>query len=208
MVYMAKAKKLPSGNWRVQVFIGKDANGKNIMKSFCAPTRKEAEKLAAEFELTSKKNLKRFTVGQAIDGYMDLKRNVLSPSTIHGYGIIRRNRLQSLMTMDIHEVDSFAMQKAINEDAAKLSSKSINEAKNLIVTALKLYGVKLELNVTLPPKKPKIRIVSAVAVKAERKRNLECSRSYSGFITTASRVAITNGSTNAASRTARMNSSV
>ena len=29
---MAKAKKLPSGNWRVQVFIGKDANGKNIMK--------------------------------------------------------------------------------------------------------------------------------------------------------------------------------
>lgn len=154
---MAKAKKLPSGTWRVQVFIGKDANGKNIMKSFCAPTRKEAEKLAAEFELTGKKNLKRFTVGQALDGYMDLKRNVLSPSTMHGYGIIRRNRLQSLMTMDIHEVDSFAMQKAINEDAAKLSSKSINEAKNLIVTALKLYGVKLELNVTLPPKKPKIK---------------------------------------------------
>lgn len=110
---MAKAKKLPSGNWRVQVFIGKDANGKNIMKSFCAPTRKEAEKLAAEFELTGKKNLNRFTVGQALDGYMDLKRNVLSPSTIHGYGIIRRNRLQSLITMDIHEVDSFAMQKAI-----------------------------------------------------------------------------------------------
>ena len=49
------------------------------------------------------------------------------------------------------------MQKAINEDASKLSSKSINEAKNLIVTALKLYGVKLELNVTLPPKKPKIK---------------------------------------------------
>ena len=103
------------------------------------------------------KSLQRFAVGQAIDGYMDLKRNVLSHSTIHGYGIIRRNRLQSLMTMDIHEVDSFAMQKAINEDAVKLSSKSINEAKNLIVTALKLYGDKLELNVTLPPKKPKIK---------------------------------------------------
>ncbi len=98
---MAKAKKLPSANWRVQVFIGKDANGKNIMKSFCAPTHKEAEKLAAEFELTGKKNLKRFTVGQAFDGYMALKRNVLSPSTIHGYGIIRRNRLQSLMPLVI-----------------------------------------------------------------------------------------------------------
>ena len=68
-----KQKKLPSGTWRVQVFLGKDANGKNIMKSFCAPTRKEVEKLAAEFELTGKKNLKRFTVGQALDGYMELK---------------------------------------------------------------------------------------------------------------------------------------
>ena len=154
---MAKAKKLPSGNWRVQVFIGKDANGKNIMKSFCAPTRKEAEKLGAEFELTGKKNLKRFTVGQALDGYMDLKRNVLSPSTIHGYGIIRRNRLQSLMTMDIHEVDSFAMQKAINEDAATKGQKSIREAKNLIVTAVRMYGVNIDLKVTLPPKKPVIK---------------------------------------------------
>ena len=33
---MAKAKKLPSGKRRVQLFIGKDANGKNIMKSFFA----------------------------------------------------------------------------------------------------------------------------------------------------------------------------
>ena len=153
---MAKAKKLPSGNWRIQVFVGKDENGRSVMKSFTAPTRKEAEKLAAEFELTGKKNAKRFTVAQALDGYIDLKRNVLSPSTIHGYGIIRRNRLQSLMPLDIHEVDSFAMQKAINEDAARVGYKTINEAKNLIVTALKLYGVKPELNVTLPPKKPRI----------------------------------------------------
>ena len=154
---MASAKKLPSGSWRVQVFIGKDTNGKNIMKSFSAPTRKEALKQATEFEKEARALRNRFTVGQALDGYIDLKRNVLSPSTIHGYGIIRRNRLQSIMDIDIHQLDSFMMQKAINEDAVKSSHKSINEAKNLIVTALKLYGVKLELNVTLPAKKPKIK---------------------------------------------------
>jgi hypothetical protein len=31
-----KAKKLPSGNYRVQVVVGHDANGKRIVKSFTA----------------------------------------------------------------------------------------------------------------------------------------------------------------------------
>lgn len=47
---MAKAKKLPSGSWRAQVFVGLDENGKQIRKSFTAPTKKEAEFLAAEFK--------------------------------------------------------------------------------------------------------------------------------------------------------------
>ena len=44
---MAKAKKLPSGKWRVQVFLGKDAEGKQIRRSITAPTKKEAEQQAA-----------------------------------------------------------------------------------------------------------------------------------------------------------------
>ena len=40
---MATAKKLPSGNWRVQVFVGVDENKKRIYKSFTAPTKKQAE---------------------------------------------------------------------------------------------------------------------------------------------------------------------
>ncbi len=154
---MASAKKLPSGNWRIQVFVGKNADGSNNMKSFTAPTRWEAEKIAAEFIEEGRKEKKKFTVAKAVDGYISLKSNVLSPSTIRGYGILRRNRLQSLMPLDIHEVNSFTMQQAINEDAATVSGKTINEAKNLILTALKLYGVKPDICVTLPAKKPTIK---------------------------------------------------
>lgn len=154
---MATAKKLPSGRWRIQIFIRKDENGKNIMKSFTADTRWQAEKYAAEFIENNKAEQERFTVAQALDGYIGLKENVLSPSTIRGYGIIRRNRLQSLMDIDIHELDSFKMQMAINEDAKTVCRKSISEAKNLIVTALKMYGIRLDLDVTLPAKKPKIK---------------------------------------------------
>lgn len=154
---MATAKQLPSGRWRIQIFIRKDENGKNVMKSFTADTRWQAEKYADEFVKNNKAEQERFTVAQALEGYISLKENVLSPSTIRGYNIIRRNRLQSLMNVDIHEVDSFKMQKAINEDAKTVVRKSISEAKNLVVTALKMYGVKLDLDVTLPAKKPKIK---------------------------------------------------
>ena len=46
---MATAKKLPSGEWRIQKYIGKDDNGKRIYKYFTASTKKEVEYLAAEF---------------------------------------------------------------------------------------------------------------------------------------------------------------
>ena len=38
-----------------------------------------------------------------------------------------------------------------------MSPKSISEAKNLVVTALRMFGVKTEFNVTLPAKQPIIK---------------------------------------------------
>ena len=87
---MATAKKLPSGNWRVNLFVGKDINGKRIYKSFTAETKKQAEFLAAEYNLKRKEKPKEITVGDAIDGYIASKENVLSPSTIVGYKNIRK----------------------------------------------------------------------------------------------------------------------
>ena len=40
---MASAKKLPSGSWRVNLYIGKTPDGKRQYKSFTADTKKEAE---------------------------------------------------------------------------------------------------------------------------------------------------------------------
>ena len=45
---MAKAKKLPSGRWRIQVYDYTGENGKIYRKSFTAETKKEAEFLAAD----------------------------------------------------------------------------------------------------------------------------------------------------------------
>ena len=154
---MAQARQLKSGTWRIEVYVGTDKNGKKIRKNFTAPTRWQAEKMADEFIKSGKNKIPDFTVREAVAGYIDLRRNILSPATIHGYEIIIRNRLQSLMALDVHDVNSLTMQRAINEDAVNVGAKTINEAKNLVVTALRLYGVKPELQVTLPAKKPVIK---------------------------------------------------
>lgn len=153
---MANAKQMPSGNWRVQVFLGTNADGKKMKKSITAPTRWQAEMLAAEFLESVQTARSKFTVAQAVRGYIDSKKNVLSPSTVYCYEIILKNRLQMLMPLDIHDVDSFVMQRAINEEAATKTRKTIAEAKNLIGAALKMYGVNPQWNVTLPPKVPKV----------------------------------------------------
>ena len=46
---MAKAKKLPSGNWNVKVFSHIE-NGKRKYESFTAESKAEAEYLASQFK--------------------------------------------------------------------------------------------------------------------------------------------------------------
>ena len=159
---MATAHKMPSGKWRIQFFTY-DKDGKKTRHSYTAKTRWEAERMADEYVEEMKAAQSRITVGQAVDEYIDMKRNVLSPSTIHGYEIIRKNRLQSIMAIDIHELNSCDMQKAINEDARTRGRKTIIDAKNLIVSAAKLYGVRLDLNISFPPKTPKIKELPTAA---------------------------------------------
>lgn len=156
-ISMATARQLDSGRWRCDAYLGRDKNGKKLVKTFITDTRWEAEKLAFEYARDNKHKEPEFSVGDAVSGYIDLKRNILSPSTVNGYEIIRRNRLQSLMKLDVHEVNSLTMQKAINEDSLNVGAKTLNEAKNLVMTALKLYGIKPDVNVTLPAKKPVIK---------------------------------------------------
>ena len=43
------ARKLPSGSWRARLFLGTDAAGKKHYKSFTAPTKREAERLALNY---------------------------------------------------------------------------------------------------------------------------------------------------------------
>ena len=94
------------------------------------------------------------TVSEAIDRYIKSKYTVLSPSTVNGYIIIRRNQLQNLMSVNLTDITSELYQSAINRDMLKYSSKSISNAVGLVNAAVKMFAheIQSKLFVTKPQK--------------------------------------------------------
>lgn len=155
---MAKAKKLPSGSWRVLVYDYTDPNGKRRYKSFTAETKKEAEYLAAEYTLKKKNKNKpeNMTVGEMIDKYIAAKENVLSPGTVREYKQTRKRSLQDIMNIKAKDITEEIIQISINKEAACHSPKSVRNMYGLLSPALKMF-CKESFDITLPQKiKPDI----------------------------------------------------
>ncbi len=150
---MATAKKLPSGSYRVQLYIGKDANGKRQYKSFTADTKKEAEYLAAQYGVTRREQTdSKLTLKSAAERYIDSKRNVVSPSTIRGYNAILRNYAGDLMPLRITDITQEAVQISINKLAANHSPKTCRNVHGFISAVMGIYRPEFLLHTTLPQK--------------------------------------------------------
>lgn len=149
---MATAKKLPSGNWRVLIYLGKGADGKREYKSFTAPTKKEAELAAAEYAIEKPTQNHDMTLGEAMDKYISLKSNVLSPSTIRGYKAIRKTHLQRLMSVKLSKITQDLAQAEFNILAAASSPKTVRNVNGLFVATFKMFSPGRKMQITLPQK--------------------------------------------------------
>ena len=179
-----KAKKLPSGSWRVQVYAGME-DGKRQYVSFTADTKAEAEYQATHFRKDLKKNTAKkrsdMTVSEAIDAYLELSE-LLSPTTIAGYNKIKRTAFVDLMDVPVKKLDSNMMQAAINRECRRrsertgkpLSAKTVKNNYGLIASALKTicgttYAVKLPTvqhkNKELPTPEEIIRTVKGTEIE-------------------------------------------
>lgn len=156
---MATAKKLPSGNYRVLVYTGKDASGKRQYKSFTDPDKRTAEFLASEYLTRKRKGgtTAELTLAQAIEQYIDSKEHVLSPTTVQAYRSIAKHRFGALQKLSLAALDSAAVQSAINREAVECSPKTVANAYGLISAACAMFAPDLRLRVTLPAKKRQLR---------------------------------------------------
>ena len=148
-----KAKRLPSGNYRVQVVAGYDENGKRIVKSFTAAEEWKALKLAAEFIGDREQMLdKNVTLATAMNVYIESRKNILEETTISSYEQVRRFRFKSLMDVKLLDIKPIQIQQAINTDAETISPKTLKNAYGLLKSVLKMFEVHINLNSVKLPK--------------------------------------------------------
>lgn len=150
---MATAKKLPSGSWRALAYDYTDASGKRHYQSFTAPTRKEAEFLAAKFILEKKEhNGPDISFGDALNSYISQREPVLSPSTIREYRRSVKN-FDDLKDVLISRITQEIVQTHINHFSKNHSAKSVRDNHALITAVLRTYRPDFALNTVLPQKR-------------------------------------------------------
>lgn len=146
-----KATKQKSGKWRVQLYLGKDPNGKKIIKSFTAPTKRAAMDAAMEYQLSHRKPSED-TMASAIEAYINVRTPVLSPATIRGYKnvqrVLKRDYPQFLDTK-LDAVTEGVLQELINSLSVTHTAKSVKNYHGLIVAAMK-YKKAVVPSVVLP----------------------------------------------------------
>ena len=121
---MASAIKLKSGSWRCTAFLGRDKNGKQIRKSFTAPTKKEAETLARACEVKEKKSMqcidkRDLTVLDAIDRYINKKeaeseKGKISPATLRSYKSMRDHVFEDIASIPVLRIDDSILNEWID----------------------------------------------------------------------------------------------
>ncbi len=141
------AKKLPSGAWFCRVRI----NGQDI--SITRPTEKEAvaEAMAikAGIKNAEANQGRNKTVTQAIDDYITLRQNILSPATIRGYRIIQENHFQSVMYTKIGTISDARWRSLINLEAKEYSAKTLKNAWGFLSSVIRAETGRT-VEVTLP----------------------------------------------------------
>ncbi len=147
---MPTARKTKSGKYRVTIYDYKDASGKIHQKTFTAGTKKEAERLAAQYKSGS--SVTDLTVGEAVRSYIDIKKPVLSPSTHKAYESIYRNHFAASRfgAVKLSSVDTAAAQSFVS--LLTVSPKTVRNIYGLLSAAVEMYYPEKILKVTLPAK--------------------------------------------------------
>lgn len=192
MSTMPTAKRLKSGSWNCLVYshsvIQTDKNGniiynkdgkpkkKRIYKSFTSDDKTkrgkaEAEALANDFILNHKGNNRKrqldcnITLLEAIEKYIDQRKESLSPASIRDYNIIKRNGFQDIMFLKLKDFDEDVLQEAVNRESRRfskvqtknprpISAKRLQNEYGLVRTVLKKYRKDIDFEEISLPKVP------------------------------------------------------
>jgi integrase len=117
------------------------------------PTNREAEEaLREKIVKAGDRPNGKLTFKEAATSYVEMKRNVLSPSTIRGYNGYIKNFPKWFLDCKIDDITQVELNKFVNEITPKHSPKTVRNAHGLVSAILGTFRPKLSINTTLPQK--------------------------------------------------------
>ncbi len=150
-----KARKLPSGNYRIQLRLT-EPDGSQRSISITEATEKLCQARAAAIKggLIEEQKTASGTLGAAIDEYIRLRDVSRSPATIRGYKGIRKQRFQDYMSLSLSRLNDKLCQQIVDEEAAICSPKTLENAWALVSSAIEAAtGKKFKPNLAPPAQK-------------------------------------------------------
>ena len=143
-------RKLPSGSWHVRMRL----DGENV--SITRPTKTECRHAAEDIKSAyrngrwqKEKKSAEETLGKIVDNYIESRKTVLSPATIAGYQVVRRNRFKDFMKKKPSGIKNW--QALIDSEVKdKISGKTIRNSWSLVSAALTYAKLPVPI-VALPP---------------------------------------------------------
>ena len=144
-------EKLPSGKYRATIM----KNGKRYRLIYdTKPSRRQAESdLYTLIAKTPDSPNHSMTFREAAEKYVDMKRNVLSPSTLRVYAKYCQWMPEWFPGLQIDEISQVEINKVINEMASDRSPKTVRNYHGFISAVLATFRPQLKIYTTLPQKR-------------------------------------------------------
>lgn len=149
-----------------------DENGVKQTQSFTAETARKAETLAKMWQEGMYQKAKAHssvTLDKAMEQYIETCRCAgMSPSTIQGYGCIRRNAFTKLKKRPIDRLTIRDIQASVNTRSRAVKPKTIKNEVGMLTAVLRQNGIKLDFDaLRLPqPERKEMSIPSDAQVRA------------------------------------------
>lgn len=129
-----KAEKLPSGNYRVKRWNGKNAAKK--WDSITVKSKEEADRIIHLLELDAA----AMTVEEACEGFLTMRRQELSPSTVRGYeSTMRLIKSDKLGAVKLLKLTTAHLQRWVNEMTCARKTKKNH--LGFVIAALRFFEI-------------------------------------------------------------------
>ena len=155
---MATAKKMPSGRWNIQAY--KTVDGRLRKKTITADSKAEAEYLAQLWQgsVVEEAKPENRTLREIVEMYVELKRPILSPTTIAEYERIPRNYFAGYWEIRAGKLSRLKLQEMVSKECLRVtrrgqrvSAKSVANAWGLVSSAFRQFGFEFEVQL---PERP------------------------------------------------------